>query len=140
MVKIESKKVEIKRNVEFVYEYLADFTHFSMVANDKIENFKATQDRCSFTIKGMTDMGLKIISRLPNESITISNDTDVPSSMPLNFLIIFEFEKLEPYVSGVLVKMELDANPMIAMMVKKPLEKFVNSLADGMKTAMETMI
>ena len=140
MVKIESKKVEIKRNVEFVYEYLADFTHFSMVANDKIENFKATQDRCSFTIKGMTDMGLKIISRLPNESITISNDTDVPSSMPLNFLIIFEFEKLEPYVTKVIVKMELDANPMIAMMVKKPLEKFVNSLADGMKMAMETMI
>ena len=140
MVKIESKKVEIKRNVEFVYEYLADFTHFSMVANDKIENFKATQDRCSFTIKGMTDMGLKIISRLPNESITISNDTDVPSSMPLNFLIIFEFERVEPYVTRVVVKMELDANPMIAMMVKKPLEKFVNSLADGMKMAMETMI
>ena len=140
MVKIESKKVEIKRNVEFVYAYLADFTHFSMVANDKIENFKATQDRCSFTIKGMTDMGLKIISRLPNESITISNDTDVPSSMPLNFLIIFEFERVEPYVTKVIVKMELDANPMIAMMVKKPLEKFVNSLADGMKTAMETMI
>lgn len=140
MVKIESKKVEIKRNVEFVYEYLADFTHFSMVANDKIENFKATQDRCSFTIKGMTDMGLKIISRMPNESITISNDTDVPSSMPLNFLIIFEFERVEPYITKVIVKMELDANPMIAMMVKKPLEKFVNSLADGMKTAMETMI
>jgi hypothetical protein len=140
MVKIESKKVEIKRNVEFVYEYLSDFTHFSMVANDKIENFKATQDRCSFTIKGMTDMGLKIISRMPNESITITNDTDVPSSMPLNFLIIFEFEKIEPYVSKVVVKMELDANPMIAMMVKKPLEKFVNSLADGMKMAMETMI
>lgn len=140
MVKIESKKVEIKRNVEFVYEYLADFTHFSMVANDKIENFKATQDRCSFTIKGMTDMGLKIISRLPNESITISNDTDVQSSMPLNFLIIFEFERVEPYVTKVIVKMELDANPMIAMMVKKPLEKFVNSLADGMKMAMETMI
>ncbi len=140
MVKIESKKVEIKRNVEFVYEYLADFTHFSMVANDKIENFKATQDRCSFTIKGMTDMGLKIISRLPNESITISNDTDVPSSMPLNFLIIFEFERVEPYVTKVIVKMELDANPMIAMMVKKPLEKFVNSLVDGMKMAMETMI
>lgn len=140
MVKIESKKVEIKRNVEFVYEYLSDFTHFSMVANDKIENFKATQDKCSFTIKGMTDMGLKIISRMPNESITITNDTDVPSSMPLNFLIIFQFEKVEPYVSKVIVKMELDANPMIAMMVKKPLEKFVNSLADGMKMAMETMI
>ena len=140
MVKIESKKVEIKRNVEFVYEYLSDFTHFSMVANDKIENFKATQDKCSFTIKGMTDMGLKILSRIPNESITITNDTDVPSSMPLNFLIIFEFKKVEPYVSSVVVKMELDANPMIAMMVKKPLEKFVNSLADGMKMAMETMM
>jgi len=140
MVKIESKKVEIKRNVGFVYEYLSDFTHFSMVANDKIENFKATQDRCSFTIKGMTDMGLKIISRMPNESITITNDTDVPSSMPLNFLIIFEFEKIEPYVSKVVVKMELDANPMIVMMVKKPLEKFVNSFDDGMKMAMETMI
>lgn len=140
MVKIESNKVEIKRNVEFVYEYLSDFTHFSMVANDKIENFKATQGKCSFTIKGMTDMGLKILTRIPNESITITNDTDVPSSMPLNFLIIFEFKKLEPYVSSVVVKMELDANPMIAMMVKKPLEKFVNSLAEGMKVAMETMM
>lgn len=136
MVKIESKKVELNRNVEFVYEYLSDFTHFSMVANDKIENFKATQDRCSFTIKGMTDMGLKIIARVPNESITISNDTDIPSSMPLNFLIIFEFERVEPYVTRAVVKMELDANPMIAMMVKKPLEKFVNSLADGMKMMM----
>lgn len=136
MVKIESKKVELNRNVEFVYEYLSDFTHFSMVANDKIENFKATQDRCSFTIKGMTDMGLKIIARVPNESITISNDTDIPSSMPLNFLIIFEFERLEPYLTRAVVKMELDANPMIAMMVKKPLEKFVNSLADGMKMMM----
>jgi hypothetical protein len=136
MVKIESKKVELNRNVEFVYEYLSDFTHFSMMANDKIENFKATQDRCSFTVKGMTDMGLKIIARVPNESITISNDTDIPSSMPLNFLIIFEFERLEPYVTRAVVKMELDANPMIAMMVKKPLEKFVNSLADGMKMMM----
>jgi hypothetical protein len=136
MVKIESKKVELNRNVEFVYEYLSDFTHFSMMANDKIENFKATQDRCSFTVKGMTDMGLKIIARVPNESITISNDTDIPSSMPLNFLIIFEFERLEPYVTKAVVKMELDANPMIAMMVKKPLEKFVNSLADGMKMMM----
>ena len=45
MVKIESKKVELNRNVEFVYEYLSDFTHFSMMANDKIENIKATQDR-----------------------------------------------------------------------------------------------
>lgn len=136
MVKIESKKVELNRNVEFVYEYLSDFTHFSMMANDKIENFKATQDRCSFTVKGMTDIGLKIIARVPNESITISNDTDIPSSMPLNFLIIFEFERLEPYVTKAVVKMELDANPMIAMMVKKPLEKFVNSLADGMKMMM----
>ena len=136
MVKIESKKVELNRNVEFVYEYLSDFTHFSMMANDKIENFKATQDRCSFTVKGMTDMGLKIIARVPNESITISNDTDIPSSMPLNFLIIFEFERLEPYVTKAVVKMELDANPMIAMMVKKPLEKFVNSLADGKKMMM----
>ena len=136
MVKIESKKVELNRNVEFVYEYLSDFTHFSIMANDKIENFKATQDRCSFTVKGMTDMGLKIIARVPNESITISNDTDIPSSMPLNFLIIFEFERLEPYVTKAVVKMELDANPMIAMMVKKPLEKFVNSLADGMKMMM----
>lgn len=136
MVKIESKKVELNRNVEFVYEYLSDFTHFSMMANDKIENFKATQDRCSFTVKGMTDMGLKIIARVPNESITISNDTDIPSSMPLNFLIIFEFERVEPYLTKAVVKMELDANPMIAMMVKKPLEKFVNSLADGMKMMM----
>ena len=77
MIKTESKTTEIKRNVEFVYDYLKNFSNFSMMANDKIENFKSTEDKCSFTIKNMGDFGIKMLSRVPNERIVITNDRTI---------------------------------------------------------------
>lgn len=140
MVKTESKKTEIGRNVEFVFDYVSNFSNFSLMANDKIENFKATEDRCSFTIKGIGDFGLKIIGRIPYEKITVASDPEVQSSMPLNFILNLNFEKTEAYKCNVTAVIELDVPQIMAMMIKKQLEKAADTLVETLKQRMEMMM
>ena len=140
MVKTESKKTEIGRNVEFVFDYVSNFSNFSLMANDKIENFKATEDRCSFTIKGMGDFGLKIIGRIPYEKITVASDPEVQSSMPLNFILNLNFEKTEAYKCNDTAVIELDVPQIMAMMIKKQLEKAADTLVETLKQRMEMMM
>lgn len=140
MVKTESKKTEIGRNVEFVFDHVSNFSNFSLMANDKIENFKATEDKCSFTIKGMGDFGLKIIDRIPYEKITVASDPEVQSSMPLNFILNLNFEKTEAYKCNVTAVIELDVPQIMAMMIKKRLEKAADTLVETLKQRMEMMM
>lgn len=140
MVKTESKKTEIGRNVEFVFDYVSNFSNFSLMANDKIENFKATEDRCSFTIKGMGDFGLKIIGRIPYEKITVASDPEVQSPMPLNFILNLNFEKTEAYKCNVTAVIELDVPQIMVMMIKKQLEKAADTLVETLKQRMEMMM
>lgn len=140
MVKTESKKTEIGRNVEFVFDHVSNFSNFSLMANDKIENFKTTEDRCSFTIKGMGDFGLKIIGRIPYEKITVASDPEVQSSMPLNFILNLNFEKTEAYKCNVTAVIELDVPQIMAMMIKKQLEKAADTLVETLKQRMEMMM
>lgn len=140
MVKTESKKTEIGRNVEFVFDHVSNFSNFSLMANDKIENFKATEDRCSFTIKGMGDFGLKIIGRIPYEKITVASDPEVQSSMPLNFILNLNFEKTEAYKCNVTAVIELNVPQIMAMMIKKQLEKAADTLVETLKQRMEMMM
>lgn len=137
MIKTESKKTEIGRNVEFVFDYISNFSNFSLMANDKIENFKATEDKCSFTIKGMGNFGLKIIGRLPYERISIASDPDIQSSIPLHFILNLNFEKTEAYKCNITAVLELDAPQIMAMMIKKQLEKAANTLVETLKQRME---
>lgn len=140
MVKTESKKTEIGRNAEFVFDHVSNFSNFSLMANDKIENFKATEDRCSFTIKGMGDFGLKIIGRIPYEKITVASDPEVQSSMPLNFILNLNFEKTEAYKCNVTAVIELDVPQIMAMMIKKQFEKAADTLVETLKQRMEMMM
>ena len=140
MVKTESKKTEIGRNVEFVFDHVSNFSNFSLMANDKIENFKATEDKCSSTIKGMGNFGLKIIGRIPYEKITVASDPEVQSSMPLNFILNLNFEKTEAYKCNVTAVIELDVPQIMAMMIKKRLEKAADTLVETLKQRMEMMM
>ena len=133
-MKIESKVADIMRPTEEIFDFLTDFTHFSLLLPDKIENWKATKERCSFTIKGLTDFGMRITDTNPHNTITISNDEDI--AMPIQFTFTWNFK---PQASSCHIQIcfELDANPMMAMVIKKPLANFVDILVDKLKEEME---
>jgi hypothetical protein len=127
--KLESDKVEIPNSAQNVFNYLGDFRNFEKLMPPQVTNWIATIDECSFVINGMANIGMKIIDKTPNSKITITSNGKVPFEFKLFVLID---EKENNTCVGQLV-FESDLNPMIKMMVEKPLGNFFNMLAQKMK-------
>jgi len=129
-MKIESNIVDIPRSNVEIFDFLTDFTHFSLFLPDKVENWQATKDSCRFTVKGLTDFGMKIISTNPYSTITIANDEQV--QIPVKFIFTWRLTEL---TKGCMVQasFDIDINPVMSMMIKKPLSDFANILVAKLK-------
>ncbi len=135
MAKVESKEVEINASAEKIFNFLSDFTNFSLLIPDKVENWKATKEKCSFKVTGLTDFGMEISNKTPFTSIVIVNDKDISSPFPFTFNL--EFDSINDSKTKVKSFFNLDINPMMSMMVKKPLQNFMDVLVDKLKEKME---
>jgi hypothetical protein len=129
LTKIESEVVDIENSSENIYNYLSDFRNFEKLMPSQVTNWKATEDECSFTLNGMASIGMKIVEKAPFKKITINSNGKVPFEFQLFVLIT---EKAPASCIGQLV-FESDLNPMLKMMVVKPLGNFFNLLAQRMK-------
>ncbi len=129
LTKIESEKVEIDNAAENIFNYLSDFNNFEKLMPSQVTNWTSTADECSFTINGMATIGMKIIEKAPFSKISIISNGKVPFEFKLFVLIT---EKDASSSVGQLT-FESDMNPMIKMMVEKPLGNFFNMLAQKMK-------
>jgi len=127
--KLESDKVEINNSAKNIFNYLSDFRNFEKLMPSQVTNWQSTQDECSFTINGMATIGMKIIEKTPDTKISITSNGKVPFDFKL---FVFITEKDSNNCTGQLV-FESDLNPMLKMMVEKPLGNFFNMLAQKMK-------
>lgn len=125
LTKIESEKVDINNSAENIYNYLSNFKNFEMLMPPQVTNWEATPDDCSFTISGMATIGMKIIEKVPFSKIIVSSNGKVPFDFKMN---IYLTEKGATSSVGQ-ITFESELNPMMKMMVEKPLGNFFNMLA-----------
>jgi len=128
-MKIESDKSEINKSAAEVFTFLSDFNNFQKLMPPQVTNWQSTQDDCSFTISGMATIGMKIDEKTPNSLIKVSSNGKVPFNFKLDIVLT---EVTPTQTSGQLI-FDADVNPMMAMMVEKPLRNFFNFLAGKMK-------
>ncbi len=128
-MKIESDKSEINKSAAEVFTFLSDFNNFQKLMPPQVTNWQSTQDDCSFTISGMATIGMKIDEKTPNSLIKVSSNGKVPFNFKLDIVLT---EVTPTQTSGQLI-FDADVNPMMAMMVEKPLRNFFNLLAGKMK-------
>ena len=64
MTRLESDKVTVNKAAQEVYNFLSDFNNFGHLMPEQIADWKSTADECSFTIKGMASLGMKIIEKI----------------------------------------------------------------------------
>ena len=129
MTKIESEKVAVNYSAEALFNFLSNFNNFQQLMPEQVTNWESTEDTCSFTISGMASIGMKIAEKIPHSEIKITSNGKVPFSFNLNVLINDDGVNKS---NGQLV-FTADLNPMIKMMVAKPLGNFFNLLATKMK-------
>ena len=95
---------------------------------DQVTDWESTADQCSFTIKGMGTLGMKIKERIPNTSIVIEKNGKAPFDFFLSCAITDKQQQCEAQLF-----FDADLNPMMKMMASKPLTNFLNLLAAKLK-------
>jgi carbon monoxide dehydrogenase subunit G len=128
-MRIESEKSEINKPSSEVFAFLSNFNNFQKLMPPQVVDWQSTEDDCSFKISGMATIGMKIIEKIPNTVLKITSNGKVP----FNFTLDVTLTEITPtQTSGQLI-FEADINPMLKMMVEKPLRNFFNLLAVKMK-------
>ena len=127
MSKIESKIGKVKQPADKIYKYISDFNNFqSLIPEDKVKDFESTEDTCRFTVEGIGQAGLKIIEKKPFSLIKISSDEQTS----FDFLLWIQIKEVEPADSRIRITTEVNLNPMMAAMAKKPLKNFMDTLVE----------
>ena len=128
MTRLESNIVTVNKSSKEVFGFLSVFNNYKRLMPDQVTDWESTADRCSFTIKGMGTLGMKIKERNPDTSVVIEKDGKAPFDFTLSCNIAGKENQ-----SDVQLFFDADLNPMMKMMASKPLTNFLNILAEKLK-------
>lgn len=132
MTEFKSNPVLINTPENHIYNFLVDFNNLEKLMPDQIVQWKSTTDSSSFTIKGMADLALVMGEKREYSQVTYNSAE--PS--PFDFYLQFTIEK-DSAGSAVSCSLKAKLSPMIKMMASRPLQNFVNILAEKLKLEME---
>jgi carbon monoxide dehydrogenase subunit G len=128
MTRLESDSVTLNKTSKEVFDFLSDFNNYERLMPEQVTDWKSTADECSFTIKGMASLGMKMKEKKPNSSILIERN----GKAPFDFFLSCAIEDKQAQ-SEVQLFFDADLNPMLKMMASKPLTNFLNLLASKLK-------
>lgn len=127
MLKISTGLKSVNASPEKVFAFLADMNNLEKLMPDQVTNWKSDENTCTFTIKGMADIGMEILQRHPNERIQVGSYGKVPFKFNLEIVV-----KPSGDTSEAGLDFEGDVNPFLKMMVEKPLSNFFGMLIDNL--------
>ena len=128
MTKLESEKVTIDKTAKEVYDFLSDFNNFERLMPEQVTDWKSTTEECTFTIKGMATLGMRIVEKTPNSFIKVEKHGSAPFDFTLHCMI----DDLQDRCA-VQLAFDAELNPVMKMMASKPLTNFLNILVNKLK-------
>ena len=107
-----------------IYDFIINIDNYKTILGDEINDFeKLSVNEFKIKIGSMPKISLELVENRPSSSVKLlSNDSN------LNFQIYITVDSVDNNSSVVYVKFEGKFSTMIEMMIKNPLEKFINSL------------
>lgn len=128
---LESPKVTLNKSAKETFDFLSDVRNFEKLMPENISKFEVLEeDKFLFALKGMPEIVLKKKEATPHNLIVLG-----AAGGKLDFSLIGNILEISEDQSEVLLKFEGDFNPMMAMMIKGPISKFIETLVTNMKTA-----
>jgi carbon monoxide dehydrogenase subunit G len=133
MTTIESKTIVINCSQPVVFTFLSDFNHFENLMPEQIVNWKSDADSCSFTIRGMADVSLRISERQPYTAIVI--DQQGAARFPLKMTVLTGAKGEGQTEVKIVIRAGL--NTFQSMLMVTPLTNLVNILVNRLKELCE---
>lgn len=125
MATFEKNNIPVEAGCEKVFAFLGDFRNFEELLPDKVKNWRADENSCSFTIEGLSDMSMRIDGKYPCRNIHIVPD----GKAPVDFSLDYFFREKGDRRCDVSIVFMVALNPFMKTVASGPLQKFVDKLA-----------
>ena len=125
---LESPKVTVDKPAQYMFEALADVRNFEKLMPENTAKFEITgEDSFIFALKGMPEIKLKMKDKSAPNKVVLGAASD-----KLPFTLTANIQPAGDNSSSVQLLFEGEFNAMMAMMVKGPITKFIETLAGNM--------
>ena len=128
---LESPKVTIDKSAQDCFDFLSKVENFKKLMPENISKFEVLEnDKFLFALKGMPEIILKKQEVLPPNKIVLG-----AAGGKLDFSLTGNIVELDDNSSDVQLHFSGDFNPMMAMMIKGPISKFIETLVTSIPKA-----
>ena len=125
---LQSPKVTVPKSAQELFNLLSDVKNFKKLMPETIAKFEVIgDDAFLFGLKGMPEIELKMKEKVAPNKIVLGSASD-----KLPFTLIVNIDSVSDNSSNVKLDFEGNFNPMMAMMIKGPIGKFIETLATNM--------
>lgn len=127
-MQLQSPKVKVEKSAQYIFDSLSDVKNFEKLMPENISKFEITgEESFIFALKGMPEIKLRIKEKVPYTKLVLGAASDkLPFSLTGNITAVSD-DSCE-----IQLDFEGEFNAMMAMMVKGPISKFIETLAGNM--------
>jgi len=125
---LSSKKTIVHKDQKTCFEFVSAPEKYEEIMPESTEKFELNdQGGFLFKLKGMPEIPLKLEEKKPDSTVVWGSAND-----KFKFTLTIDLEKVSDQDTEIQFLFHGDFNPMMAMMVKKPLQKFIDTLSENM--------
>lgn len=125
-----SKQHQILRPAEQIYTVISRFDNLTPAVADRVEEWQATEDTCSFKAKGFA-VRLRMEEREAPRHVKIVGD-----GVPMDFAFWIQLHKASDTDTRMRLVLRVELNAMMKMMVGGKLQDAIDRIAEGIARAM----
>ena len=129
-----SKQQQILRPAEQIYAAISRFDNLTPALADKVEEWQATEDRCSFKAKGFL-VKLRMEERIAGKQVKIVGDE---GGVPIDFTFWIQLQSVSEADTRMRLVLHVELNMMMKMMIGGKLQEAIDKIAEGIATAMNS--
>ena len=127
MTTIKSQESLVEKPQQDLFQFLSDMNNLQALMPSQVTDWKSNDQECSFKITGLTGIALRIKETVPSNLIRYSESGKMPFAFELQ--AHFKAHETDSGKTWASISFEADLNPMLKMMVEKPLTNFIQLLA-----------
>ena len=126
MQEYTSRQQQIRRSAQQIYDVVSRFDNLTPALDDRVEEWQADEDTCSFKAKGFT-VKLRIAEKEAPKTIKI-----VGGDVPMDFAFWLQLKEVAPYDTRMRLVLHIDLNMMMRMMIGSKIQGAIDQIAEAL--------
>lgn len=124
---IQSPKVNTQKSTVELFNFLTDVVNYEKLMPENISKFEIIRENAFvFALKGMPEIALELKNSTPNSKVVLGSMSD-----KLSFTLSADIEETSSGKAATQLTFEGEFNMMMTMMIKGPITKFLETLAEN---------